>query len=455
MPSKEVEDINRGIYQRKSLAELKRIGKKRGLLNVDQYKKTDKNKLVERLVKGRQIKDESKGVLLEQAKNSGLKVNASMSKEDILQKISNPKLTDLNETRLRELAYQKGIPLRSQMTDKAIIQRLENPMDYYTVESLRRLARDNNNIDIPRYIKKNPDLINFLVESNVITTTPIKAQESNLGVSAKNIPESLRRVVKKKGRNARERLEDFKEYVKNLKRDYITPTRLRKLIKQLEKKEEEVKKERERIFKPILETSAFREFTKQYVINGVELYDPISFLNDATPAITNIMNSNRNIKVKLYLNCLMKRIDSQGFEAIRQFAFHSIGNKIITEDTDVYEIYQLMIDEIEEEIQKVEQTEGSGWIFVKVESLVLHTSIWNPVNAGSYIDLPPFLKNKKAIINMKNKDNKCFMWSVLRALNPKDKNAERIDEDLKSKQDTINMKGISYPVDMRGIGRFE
>ena len=167
------------------------------------------------------------------------------------------------------------------------------------------------------------------------------------------------------------------------------------------------------------------------------------------------MNSNRNIKVKLYLNCLMKRIDSQGFEAIRQFAFHSIGNKIITEDTDVYEIYQLMIDEIEEEIQKVEQTEGSGWIFVKVESLVLHTSIWNPVNAGSYIDLPPFLKNKKAIINMKNKDNKCFMWSVLRALNPKDKNAERIDEDLKSKQDTINMKGISYPVDMRGIGRFE
>ena len=453
MPSKEVEDINRGIYQRKSLAELKRIGKKRGLLNVDQYKKTDKNKLVERLVKGRQIKDESKGVLLEQAKNSGLKVNASMSKEDILQKISNPKLTDLNETRLRELAYQKGIRLRSQMTDKAIIQRLENPMDFYTSESLKRLARDNN-IDVPRNIKK-PDLINFLVERNVITTTPIKAQESNLGVSAKNIPESLRRVVKKKGRNARERLEDFKEYVKNLKRDYITPTRLRKLSKQLEKKEEEVKKERERIFTPILEASAFKHFTNQYVINGVKFYDPISFLKDATPTITNIMNSNRNIKVKLYLNCLMKRIDSQGFETIKQFAFHSIGDKIITEDTDVYEIYQEMIDEIEEEIQKTERAESSGWIFVEVESLVLHTSIWDPLKAGSYIDLPPFLKNKKAIINMKNKDNKCFMWCVLRALNPKDKNAERIDEDLQSKQDTINMNGIRYPVNFRDVDRFE
>ena len=41
------------------------------------------------------------------------------------------------------------------------------------------------------------------------------------------------------------------------------------------------------------------------------------------------------------------------------------------------------------------------------------------------------------------------------ALYPKDKNAERIDKDLKSKQDTINMKGIQYPVSFRDIDRFE
>ena len=56
---------------------------------------------------------------------------------------------------------------------------------------------------------------------------------------------------------------------------------------------------------------------------------------------------------------------------------------------------------------------------------------------------------------MKNQDNKCFMWSVLRALNPKDKNAERIDNDLRSKEDTLNMEGISYPVDFRDVDRFE
>ena len=96
MENKYKKELNRRVYGNKSLAKLKEIGKKKGLLNVDQYKKADKNILINRLVKGKQISDESKDVLLEQAKNTGLKVNASMSKEDILIKISNPKLTDLN-----------------------------------------------------------------------------------------------------------------------------------------------------------------------------------------------------------------------------------------------------------------------------------------------------------------------------------------------------------------------
>ena len=450
---KEIEEINRRVYGNKSLAELKRSAKRKGLLNVDQYKNADKNILVERLVKGKQLSDESKNVLLEQAKNSGLKVNASMSKEDILVKISSPKLTDLNVKRLRELADKGGIPLRSQMTDKAIIQRLENPTNYYTIQSLKRLAR-NNNIDVRRNISK-PELINILGERNLITTTPIKAQESNLWVAAKNIPEELRKIVKKKARNAREALEDFKKYIKNLKKDYITPGRLNKLSKQLEKKIKAVEEERERIFKPIKEASAFRKFTNQYVIKGVPNYDPITFLKDARPAIINIMNSNRNIKVMLYLNCLMKRTDSQGFTTIKQFAFHSKNNEIILESTDLYEIYGEMVDEIEEEIQKVQEAEGSGWLFLEVENLTLHTSIWAPVNAGSYIELPAVLKNKTAIINMKNQDEECFKWCVLRALYPKDTNPDRIDKDLKSKQDTLNMEGIRYPVNFRDVDRFE
>ena len=442
-------------YNKKSLAELKIIGKKQGLRNVDQYKKTNRNILIERLVKGKQIKDEDKGVLLEQAKNSNIKVNDSMSRKVILQKITNPKLEDFNNKRLRELADKKGIPLRSQMTDKAIIKRLENPTKYYTVESLKRLARSNN-IDVRRNISK-PDLINILGERNLITTTPIQAQESNLWVEFKNIPEELRRVAKKKAQNAMEELEDFKKYIKNINKDYITPTRLKKLTKQLEKKEKKAKDELNKIFTPIREASTFQKYTNQYVMTNTNFsLGPKEFLEYGKPPIINIFNSERNIKTILYLHVIMKSYQPGEPEPrMEKFAFHSKGLKLILEGTDENETYDEMVEEIMEEMIKTEMAVGSGWVFVKVEKLVLHTTRWEPVNAGSYIELPPALKNKKAIINMKNQDDKCFLWSVLRALNPKDNHPERIDNDLKNKVDILNMQGIQYPVNFRGIDRFE
>ena len=451
---KEKEEYNRRIYNNKSLPELKIIGKKKGLLNVDQYKKVNKNVLVERLVKGRQLSDESKTVLLEKAQNENSKVNASMSKEDILKKISSPKLTDLNEKRLRKIAEKKGIPLRSQMTNRDIIQRLENPTNYYTVESLKRLARSNN-IDVRRNISK-PELINILGQRNLITTTPITAQESNLGVAASNVPIELIRKAKKKAQSAKEALENFKEYIKNLKSYNISADRFKKLIKQLERKEKKAKEEHDRIFTPTREASAFKNYTNQYVIYNTKAnYGPLAFLTDAKPAIINIFNSNRNIKTILYLYCLMVRQEPGGLPTIKEFAFHSKGLKLVLEGTDESDLYNEMVEEIEEEIQKVQEAEGSGWQFLKVIKLVLHTTRWEPLYGSSYIPLDPYLANKKAIINMKNEDDKCFMWSVLRALYPKDKNAERIDNELKSKQDIINMKGICYPVSLRAIDRFE
>ena len=447
---KELEKMKRRVYASKSLQDLKRIGKvKKGLLNVDQYKKTDRNILIERLVKGKQLSDYSKNVLLEKAQNEGLNANASMSKEVILQKITNPKLTDLNESRLRKLAEKGGIPLRSQMTNRAIIERLENPTKYRTVESLKRLAR-NNQIQIPRNISKT-DLINILGERNLITTTPITSQESNLGSAASKVPIALIQKAKRKFQDPLKDLENFKKYIKNIQSYNLDVNRLKKITKQLEKKEKKVKDELNKIFTPIREASAFRNYTNQYVISNKNLsLGPDKFLEYAKPPITNIFNSNRNIKTILYLYVEM----TQGEREV-EFAFHSKGLKLILEGTDENEIYDEMTEEILEEVDKTREAEGSGWVFEKVIKLVLHTTRWEPVSAGSYIELPQALKNRKAIINMKNQDDKCFMWCVLRALNPKDNHPERIDNDLKNKVDTLNMEGIQYPVSLRAIDRFE
>ena len=79
---------------------------------------------------------------------------------------------------------------------------------------------------------------------------------------------------------------------------------------------------------------------------------------------------------------------------------------------------------------------------------------YKPLRGETWISLPKELANKNAIINMKNKDNKCFLWCVLRALNPKDKDPQRIT-DLINKKDTLKMEGIEYPMSLKDMNKFE
>ena len=101
------------------------------------------------------------------------------------------------------------------------------------------------------------------------------------------------------------------------------------------------------------------------------------------------------------------------------------------------------------------QSMGSGWRLYSIIKLELHTARYNPLRGETWIPLPKELANKKAIINMQNKDNKCFLWCVLRALNPKDNHPERVDKELKLKENTLNMDGIKYPVSLKDIDKFE
>ena len=101
------------------------------------------------------------------------------------------------------------------------------------------------------------------------------------------------------------------------------------------------------------------------------------------------------------------------------------------------------------------QSKGNGWRLYSIIQLELHTVRYNPLRGETWIPLPKELAYKKAIINVKNKDNKCFLWCILRALNPKDDHAERVDKELKTKENTLNMEGIEYPVSLKDLNKFE
>ena len=100
------------------------------------------------------------------------------------------------------------------------------------------------------------------------------------------------------------------------------------------------------------------------------------------------------------------------------------------------------------------QKKDSGWYFKEVISLEIHIVEYKPMKGGSYIPLPNFIMRKKAIINMENEDNKCFLWSILRYLHPREKHSPRIN-DLKKYENDLNFKEINLPVKVKDITKFE
>jgi hypothetical protein len=76
------------------------------------------------------------------------------------------------------------------------------------------------------------------------------------------------------------------------------------------------------------------------------------------------------------------------------------------------------------------------------------------VRGSSYVPLPSKLKTKKAIINVKNNDEKCFMWSILAGIHPVSRVAERLYH-YQQFQDELDFSGIEFPVTIDKIGKFE
>ena len=211
---------------------------------------------------------------------------------------------------------------------------------------------------------------------------------------------------------------------------------------------------KERSFELKESKSALRKFTMQYTIEGRAGYDPESFMTDVKRSVINFLRKNRRTKVKLILRCNMEKNNISTGEVITLKTAFNSKPEVNLEGTDVDDLYNTMADRVLEAMATF-QRDGSNWTFKSIICLEIHTVVYEPLKGNSYIPLPPKLAQKKAIINMKNEDDKCFTWSVLRALNPREEHAERIDKDLNKKEDSLNMTGIVYPVQLNAIDKFE
>jgi hypothetical protein len=129
-------------------------------------------------------------------------------------------------------------------------------------------------------------------------------------------------------------------------------------------------------------------------------------------------------------------------------------NEVITAASNLNAFYGTVINKIVDEMEEFE-IRGSQWRLNSVLSLELRINKYNPLRGASYIPLPKTLANKNAIINLKNEDNKCFLWSILSALHPTDKNPQRVTKCKQWEHEFDEaLNGIELPVKLTDVSKF-
>ncbi len=241
--------------------------------------------------------------------------------------------------------------------------------------------------------------------------------------------------------------EYFDECIKNRKIPEDTPPHFRKAIEKV------LKQYKSKIIKT---KSAMGNSINQYQIEGDPNLTPNQFFNKNKKKIINFLRNNKNKKVNFVLLCNMQQplYDQKGFVGYREDdAYFRTNTKKVLESTNVENIVKGNINKINLDIDKYQQN-GSGWVFSSIKKLEINLNDYSPTKGSSYIDLPKWVKLKKAIINIKNKDDKCFLWCVLRHLHPKKRDNEVIS-DLKKYEDELVTKGLTFPMDVKDIKKFE
>ena len=261
--------------------------------------------------------------------------------------------------------------------------------------------------------------------------------------------ENIKKERKKKSKPKKIKSFDeyFQECIKNKKIPEDTPPYFREAL------ERAIKEHNQGLVK---EKSALEDFAKKYIIKGEPGITPLQFFENKKTIIKNFLRNYRNIKVKFVLVCMMEKVEGDKrliFEVRDKAYFHS-DTYINLESTDIKDLLRKIIRNIIEKIN-IYQQNGSGWYFKEVIQLEIHTVKFSPMKGSSYIPLPDWIMRKKAIVSIRNKDSKCFLWSILRYLHPREKNDSRL-KDLEQYENELKIpKGFKFPIKVGDITKFE
>ena len=217
-------------------------------------------------------------------------------------------------------------------------------------------------------------------------------------------------------------------------------------------------------YKPILVKSSFKENYKYYESRGDKdkklsvkqyLYKIMPYLSDLINDHKTIRNNSNEWKIQI--NMHVNFVSSNDTGEIHTI-FEWSDNEEIRLGNETDDIIKRLINFFLNNYQKEEiiLRNGSNFVFESVDLLSYHIHKTSLKRGKSYIKSPEWLINKRATINPKNKDNKCFQYSITVALNHQniENHPERISN-IKPFIDKYNWKGIDFPAGIKDWKKFE
>ena len=141
------------------------------------------------------------------------------------------------------------------------------------------------------------------------------------------------------------------------------------------------------------------------------------------PYLSDLINDHKSIRDnsnewKIQINVHVNFISSNDTGKICTIFVWS-DNEEIRSGNETDDIIKGLLNSFLNNYQKEEiiLRNGSNFVFESVDLLSYHIHKTSLKRGKSYIKSPEWLINKRATINPKNKDNKCFQYSITVALN--------------------------------------
>ena len=174
-----------------------------------------------------------------------------------------------------------------------------------------------------------------------------------------------------------------------------------------------------------------------------------SFIN----VCTNEVETMKGVKIQFSLNVAFHMIRNEKEEEMNHY-FNRMQPVILNEhNIDILKpLLNKFIHDVKGEIEAWSER-GSGWIMDEILEAYISVARYQPMRGGSYMPLPTKLKNKKAVLNIQNRDNECLRWAIRAALYKPRGDMRRTSS--YPTQDGLNFTGIDFPKPVSQIDRLE